>query len=250
MPGEWLDNDYFLPNCTQGHAPAHYSNWGSLTLGFAVTKPDGYDYDTTLGKFILPFFGMTQPVTNTCIDTSCVPGYAAGGGRVRPSASAHGIRSSIAEMTNFVGNYLYYWIAPNFVLLSDNTPTYWVTTALRPPIPGVAWGLDWGINDKFSVPPQKTTYTLCDKNGMSGAQGFSSYVGMINTVNAPYGSVIQVGVLVLVNMAMKGVKPNPVDFGKGILRYLLGGEVPSQGYKPVASDDDEELDDADPVDPV
>jgi hypothetical protein len=153
-------------------------------------------------------------------------------------------------MTNFVGNYLYYWIAPNFVLLNNNAPAYWVNMALSPPIPGVPWGLDWGITKNFKVPAKKTTYTLFDKNGVSGAQGFSSYVGIINTANAPYGTVIQAGVLVLVNMDMRGITPNAPDFGRTILRYLLGGDLSPQESELDSSEGDNELDDADPVKPV
>jgi hypothetical protein len=65
---------------------------------------------------------------------------------------------------------------------------------------------------------------LFDKNGMSGAQGFSAYVGFINTTDSwPQQSLVQGGVLAMVNMAMRGNKPSPTGFGRSILTYLFGG---------------------------
>jgi CubicO group peptidase (beta-lactamase class C family) len=204
MKNAWLNNHDWLQPCSMGKPPSHYSNWGSLTLGFAVTQLDGYNYDKTLGSFILPNFGMTAQYTNTCADTPCVQGYRPGGG-TKATGSAHGIRTNISEMINFVGNYLYYLVAPNFIQLSGNreVAAQMVGLALSPPLSKVPnWGLDWNINNNFQI--NDTSYQLFGKDGMSGAQGFSSYVGIIETLRAPYGFVIQVGVLIMVNMACKG----------------------------------------------
>jgi CubicO group peptidase (beta-lactamase class C family) len=236
----WCNNKNWLPNCTLGQN-FNYSNWGSLTLGFAVAQPDDYDYDTSLGRFILPYFGMTAPVTNTCTNTVCVQGYGPGGNRPRPTGAAHGIRTSIAQMTSFVGNYLYYSILGKFLQVAENQqfPVNMVSMALTPPLGTVSLGLDWFIGD-LTVGDAK--YTLYDKNGMSGAQGFSAYVGFINTIDSwPHQSLVQAGVLVMVNMAMRGDKPSPTGFGRSILTYLFGGGI-------AVADADDEIDDADPED--
>jgi len=236
----WRDNKNWLPRCTMGQS-RNYSNWGTLTLGFAVAQPDSYDYDASLAKFILPYFGMTKAITNTCPDTVCVQGYGPGGNHTRPKNSAHSIRTNIAEITSFVSNYLYYSILRQFVPVTEKQQFLvdMVDLALKRPIEFVAVGLDWFISD-FTV--ANASYTLFDKNGMSGAQGFSSYVGFINTPQSwPRQSLIQAGVLVLVNMAMQGARPTPTALGKSILSYLLGGGL-------TVSDDDEELEDSDPKD--
>lgn len=238
----WRNNNNWLCNCRIGH-DSNYSNWGSLTLGFVVAQPDNYNYDASLGQLILPYFGMTAAVTNTCPETVCVQGYGPHGRYTRPRHAARGIRSSIAEMTSFVGNYLYYSILGSFVPVPANLqfPVDMVSMALKQHLSNVPLGLDWYIRD-FAV--GQKNYTLFNKNGESGAQGFSSFVGFINTPDSwPEQSVIQAGVLVLVNMAMQGVSPSPTAFGRSLLPHLL-----VDGAIDGAAADDDEIDDADPED--
>jgi CubicO group peptidase (beta-lactamase class C family) len=234
----WLNNSNWISGCKMGR-DYHYSNWGSLTLGFAVAGPPDYVYDDALAEFILPNFGMSAPVTNSCTDTKCVRGYGQGGKNRLPPGTANGIRSSIAEMTQFVGNYLYYEIAPSYVTLGQTQEfaAQMVGLALQPPLPKVPLGLDWFIR-AFKV--GEASYTLYDKNGMTGAQGFSSYVGFTEPFarSTPDG-LVQAGVLVLVNLAVDGGLNTPTAFGKSVLTYLLGGTADRAAIA------DDEIDDAD-----
>ena len=133
---EWLDNGNWLSPCKVRES-VNYSNWGSLTLGFAVAQPCNYVYDDALATFIYPDFGMTPQFTNTFTSTVCVKGYLDDEKKKEATGLANGIRSSIAEMTQFVGHYLYYnlrYEAGDHRNFAERE----VHMALEPPLPGVA----------------------------------------------------------------------------------------------------------------
>lgn len=218
----WLDDDHWIPHCEAG-TKSSYSNWGSVTLGFAVARPDDYHYDTTLGRYILPSFGMTARFTNTRDSTVCVPGYGPDG-TTEKQGKARGIRSSIDDMTSFLGHYLYYAIGRFYGALSgpELFPAEVVAKAMTHPVPAVKnVAFDWFIRTLHDGERQ---YTVYDKNGETNLQGFSSYAAFSTfpAMLPDLNPLSQVGVLVLTNKAMAGIKPKPTALGLQVLKHLLG----------------------------
>ncbi|HEV3165420.1 MAG TPA: hypothetical protein VGZ22_15440 [Isosphaeraceae bacterium] len=85
----------------------------------------------------------------------------------------------------------------------------------------------WKSRSTGSSPPLtngQNSYTLYSKDGLTNAQGFSSYMGFVNFPAAlpNINPLSQVGVIVLVNKAIDDKKATPTAFGKSIIKYLLG----------------------------
>lgn len=241
------DSDlYWIPNCTAGEK-ASYSNWGTITLAFAVSQPNRtpYDYDESLATMISKRFGLSS-ATNSDIATDVGQGYNAN--NTPATGKAHGIRSTIGDMSLFVGGYLYNMMNTMYGDLQiDTVDRYWARVtkiALTAPYQGVKWALDWQIG---SVSYNGKSCPCWFKNGMTGEQGFSSYVRFAQMATPAPGitPLGQVGVIVLINKNMQGSHPNPVAYGNAVLDYLLGNtSQPTWGKQPSP---DSELDDDDPV---
>jgi CubicO group peptidase (beta-lactamase class C family) len=244
----WCDdtNWYETNKCTQGTA-AHYSNWGTITLAFAVSQPNRtpYDYDESLATMISTRLGLSS-ATNSDIATNVGKGY--GKDNKEATGKAHGIRSTIGDMSLFVGGYLYYMMMTMYADLQINTTDrYWARItkiALTAPYPGVNWALEWQTG---SLAVGRKNFPRWFKNGMTGAQGFSSYVEFAQMATpAPAVTPLgQVGVIVLVNKNMQQSHPNPAAYGRAVNNYLVGNTTkPTWDPQPDPAD---ELDDDDPV---
>jgi hypothetical protein len=164
------------------------------------------------------------------------------------TGKAHGIRSTIGDMSLFAGGYLYNLMNTMYGDLQiDTVDRYWARVtkiALTAPYEGVKWALDWQVG---SVSYNGKTYPSWFKNGMTRAQGFSSYVKFAQMASPAPGitPLGQVGVIVLINKNMQQSHPNPVAYGDGVVEYLLGNRSqPEWGEQPSP---DDELDDDDPV---
>jgi|GEM_PF-5221718 len=242
------DSNWKRPRDCSPEKKANYSNWGSLTLGFAVTQPDGYDYDTTLSNLINGPLGLSS-ATNTDVNTATWQGYDKRGNPA--PGKAHGIRSTRSDMTLFVGSYLYYMMKTMYAdLQSDTKDGLWsriTQLALSPPYSGVNWALDWGIGTINIKNMKRNNVPLWSKNGMTPKQGFSSYVAFAQMATQLPGITIlgQVGVIVLVNKNMQGSAPNPVAYGNAVIDYLVGN-TPKPIWEP-KSDPADDLESDDPV---
>ena len=239
------DSNWKAPGkCSPGEK-ANYSNWGSLTLGFAVTQPDGYDYDTTLSNLINGPLGLSS-ATNTDVNTATWQAYNPKG---KPAAGkAHGIRSTRSDMTLFVGSYLYSMMKTVYADPQPGTKDgLWsriTQLAITAPYSGVKWGLDWGTST-LHVNEMQRDVPLWSKNGMTPKQGFSSYVAFAQMATTGLVTVLgQVGVIVLVNKNMQGSVPNPVAYGNAVIGYLVGNTSKPTWEPKSDPSDDLESDDA------
>jgi len=246
---QWLDDKNWMTNCS-GDRPI-YSNWGSLTLAWALAQPDKYDYEVTLGKFITSKEMFDMPHTNTLTSTKTVQGYTLSGSPA--TGSAHGIRSNVQDMSTFIANYLAAAAAnrwgPGFnpkPSSAQNKIYPAVNTAMTQYFPASGGGdglsLDWYMNRDPVTGAIRYT-----KNGMTGEQGFSAWVGfaVLPSFDLTGSSYTSVGSVVLINKAMKGAPRNaqPVWLGQQTIDLLLGT---SSNACPAAAPPDLD-DDDDPV---
>lgn len=241
---EWCNNNNWLPNCNPA-TKSIYSNWGSLTLAFAVSQPEGYDYDATLAKYITSndMFGgqagMPSTSTKTTTHPATVQGYSASG--VALNGLAHGIRSSVQDMSTFIATYLFaicQWAYGHDPTPNQHMIQQIVSATQQQPFEGIAMGLDW----------YKSTLangaSLFAKNGMTGAQGFSAWAAFSPNIAAwpKVNSVCGAGAVVLINKAMKGSALNakPEVLGKKTIKQLYG--IPSDSELDAAPDTDDDID--------
>jgi hypothetical protein len=123
-----------------------------------------------------------------------------------------------------------------------------VRLAVQKPYTSVSNALGWGVGTL-----KGTTYQLISKNGSTGAQGFSSWIGLLP--NTGGGACQQAGVVVLVNCAAPqeiaavpqtwrdgAMGPKPDDLGRRVLRYLTDPSAQMSGFTldalPDENDDD------------
>lgn len=225
----WENNNCYFEGCQLG-TKSTYSNWGFLTLGFAVSRPSYtnpptmFDYDAALQHYVLPIFGINPATTNTyTTQANFVQGYNGAANPQPLSGRAHGLHSNVTDMGNFL---LGYMVGANqHQRLSQQNPlSNLAYNAITPPLsalPNQAYAWTLGKMDK--------TVPIVAKNGLTNVQGFGAWIaftpGQAGSLLPGSDQYSQLGVVVLVNRATPDGGPAPSVLGTNILMYLLGRPV-------------------------
>ncbi len=222
----WLDPAYYIADCQLGQKST-YSNWGFLTLGFAVSRPsypgatsNVINYDASLQHYVLPTFGASPETTNTNTQANFVQGYNKAANPKRVTGRAHGLHSNVTDMGNLL---LGYMIGANqHQRLSQQNPlSNLAYNAITPPLPALPnQAYAWALGKVGRTVP------IVAKNGLTNEQGFAAWIAFTPGQN---GSLLpgsdqysQLGVVVLVNRATPDGGPSPSVLGTDIMMYLLG----------------------------
>lgn len=243
----WENNNCYFPGCQLGQKST-YSNWGFLTLGFAVSRPtypnppSMFDYDPALQYYVLPTFGINPTTTNTYTKAGPSPlafvqGYSKAANPQPATGLAHGLHSNVTDMGNLL---LGYMIGVNQrQRMLQNSLSNLAYNAITPPLPALpnqayAWAL--GKVDK--------TVPIVAKNGLTNEQGFAAWIaftpGQAGSLLPGSDQYSQLGVVVLVNRATPDAGSAPSALGTNILTYLLGRPL---SLGPALDIDDPEISD-------
>jgi len=221
----WLSSASYLPQGCQLGQKSTYSNWGFITLAFALSRPsypgasDIFNYDPALQHYVLPTFGIDPETTNTNTQANFVQGYNKAANPAPATGLAHGLHSNVTDMSNLLLGYM--TGINQYQSQSRNPLSDLVYTAITPPLPTLPnQAYAWSLGKVGKIVP------IVAKNGLTNEQGFAAWIafapGQSGALLPRSNQYEQVGVVVLVNRATSPGGPAPSVLGTDILTYLLG----------------------------